>query len=132
LRQKVEAWADEDEVNLDSWADCLKFAHETEQDVRRAYLAELETIIQFQLIILQNAKELQNEERKYLFKFIKASRVELFLVGINFETSSSDNPEVRYAQAIAEIKKLSPDKLTLFNALKARFFENERQKEIDE
>jgi len=100
--------------------------------VRRAYLAELETIIQFQLIILQNAKELQNEERKYLFKFIKASRVELFLVGINFETSSSDNPEVRYAQAIAEIKKLSPDKLTLFNALKARFFENERQKEIDE
>jgi hypothetical protein len=39
----------------------------TDQDVRRAYLAELETIIQFQLIILQNARELQNEERKYLF-----------------------------------------------------------------
>ena len=58
--------------------------HETDLDVRRAYLAELETIIQFQLIILQNAKELKNEERKYLFKFIKEKRAELYMVGINF------------------------------------------------
>jgi len=67
--------------------------------VRRAYLAELETIIQFQLIILQNARELQSEERKYLFLFIKERRAELYMVGINFQVSTHDNPEVRYAQA---------------------------------
>ena len=73
--------------------------HETDLDVRRAYLAELETIIQFQLIILQNAKELKNEERKYLFKFIKEKRAELYMVGINFQVSSHENSEVRYALA---------------------------------
>ena len=74
LRDRIEQWADPDEVNLDSWEDCQKFMYETDKDVRRAYMAELETIIQFQLIILQNAKALQLEERKYLFKFIREKR----------------------------------------------------------
>ena len=100
--------------------------------MRRAYLAELETIIQFQLIILQNARALQNEERKYLFKFIKEKRAHLYLVGINFEVKTSESDTVRYAQTQAEMRKLSPDKLTLFNALKAKFFDEERQKAIDE
>ena len=73
-------------------------------------MAELETIIQFQLIILQNAKALKETERKYLFKFIKEKRAELFLVGINFEISSSQTEAVRYAAAQAEIQKLTPDK----------------------
>ena len=30
------------------------------------------------------------------------------------------------------MRKLSPDKLTLFNALKAKFFDEERQKAIEE
>lgn len=84
--------------------------YETDRDVRRAYLAELETIIQFQLIILQNAKALKQEERKYLFKFIREKRAHLYLVGINFQISESPSPAVRYANALAEITKLTPDK----------------------
>lgn len=47
LRDRLEQWADPDEVDLDSWEDCQKFMYETDLDVRRAYMAELETIIQF-------------------------------------------------------------------------------------
>ena len=106
--------------------------YETDLDVRRAYMAELETIIQFQLIILQNAKALQETEKKYLFKFIKEKRAELYMVGINFELSNADSAAVRYAAALAEIKKMTADKQTLFNALKLKFVEEERQKQIDE
>jgi len=63
--------------------------YETDKDLRKAYMAELETIIQFQLIILQNAQGLKEEERKYLFKFIREKRAHLYLVGINFEISTA-------------------------------------------
>jgi len=100
---------------------------ETDKDLRGAYMAELETIIQFQLIILQNAKKLAAEERCYLLKFIKAKRAELFLVGINFELSNAESIEVRYAAAMANVKKLTPDKQTLFDALKQKYVEEKRQ-----
>ena len=131
LRLKLESWVDPEEVDLDSWEQCQKFLYETDLDVRQAYLAELETIIQFQLVILQNAKELQTEERKYLFKFIKERRAELYMVGINFQISNHENAEVRYALAQAEMKKMSPDKRTLFDALRTKFFNDERNKAID-
>jgi hypothetical protein len=63
--------------------------YETDKDLRKAYMAELETIVQFQLIILQNAQGLKEEERKYLFKFIREKRAHLYLVGINFEISTA-------------------------------------------
>ena len=63
--------------------------YETDKDLRKAYMAELETIVQFQLIILQNAQGLKEEERKYLFKFIREKRAHLYLVGINFELSTA-------------------------------------------
>lgn len=91
LRSKVESWVDDEEVDLDSWEDCQKFLYDVDQELRKAYMAELETIIQFQLIILQNAKALAVEEQCYLFQFIKAKRAELFLVGINFELSQADS-----------------------------------------
>lgn len=86
--------------------------------MRAAYLAELETVIQFQLIILQNAQALRENERSYLFKFIKEKRSELYLIGINFELASSDSQSVKYNACLGEIKKLPADKATLFNALK--------------
>jgi len=73
-------------------------------------MAELETIIQFQLIILQKAKALKEEERKYLFKFIREKRAHLYLVGINFELSNNSSAAIRYANTVAEIRKLTPDK----------------------
>ena len=91
LRSIVESWVDDEEVDLDSWEDCQKFLYDVDQELRKAYMAELETIIQFQLIILQNAKALAVEEQCYLFQFIKAKRSELFLVGINFELSQADS-----------------------------------------
>ena len=95
-------------------------------------MAELETIIQFQLIILQNAKALKEEERKYLFKFIREKRAHLYLVGINFELSNNSSAAIRYANTVAEIRKLTPDKQTLFNALKLKFIEEEREKQYAE
>ena len=50
------------------------------------------------------------EERKYLFKFIREKRAQLYLVGINFQISESPSAAVRYANALAEIQKMSPDK----------------------
>ena len=132
IRAKIEEWVDPDEVDLDSWEDCQKFMYETDKDVRNAYMAELETVVQFQLIILQNAKALQEIEKQYLFKFIRDKRPHLFLVGIAFEIPVVENPNVRYALTLNEIRKLTPDKQTLFNALKDKFIEEERQKLIDE
>lgn len=128
LRQRLEKWADPDEVDLDCWEDCQKFMYLTDQDVKKAYMAELETIIQFQLIILQNAQALAETEKKYLFKFIKEKRAQLYLVGINFEILNSSNPAINYANALAEIRKMTPDKQTLFNALKIKFIDEQRQK----
>lgn len=81
---------------------------------------------------MQNAKSLKEEERCYLFKFIREKRAHLYLVGINFEISTSGSASVRYAKALAEITRLTPDKQTLFNALKAKFVDEMRQKQIDE
>ena len=72
------------------------------------------------------------EERKYLFKFIREKRAQLYLVGINFQISESPSAAVRYATALAEIQRMTPDKQTLFNALKIKFVDEERQKQIDE
>lgn len=110
----------------------MKFMYMTDQDVRAAYLAEFETVIQFQLIILQNARTLQEIEKQYLFKFIKAKRAELYLVGINFQVSNSDSVALRYAAALNEIRRLTPDKQTLFNALKDFYIEEQRNKAIEE
>ena len=128
LRSKIESWYDPDEFDLDSWEDCQKFLYNTDIEMRKAYLAELETIIQFQLIILQNAKQLAVEEQCYLFQFIQAKRPELFLVGINFGHSHVESAQVRYAAAMTEIKKLTPYKQTLFNALKDQWIQEERLK----
>ena len=115
LRSRIMEWCDHGkgmtgEVDLESWEDCQKFMYETDRDLRSAYMAELETIIQFQLIILQNAKALKEEERKYLFKFIREKRAHLYLVGINFELSNNSSAAIRYANTVAEIRKLTPDK----------------------
>jgi hypothetical protein len=100
--------------------------YETDKDVRHAYMAELETVVQFQLIILQNAMALQEIEKQYLFKFIRDKRAHLYLVGISFEIPVNENANVRYALTLNEIRKLTPDKQTLFNALKDKFIEEER------
>ena len=92
-------------------------------------MAELETIIQFQLIIVQNAKALKEEERMYLFRFIQEKRPHLYLIGINFEISDSNSVSVRYAKALAEITRMTPDKQTLFNALMENFINEEREKD---
>lgn len=47
LRECVESWANPKEVDLDNWADCQKYLYLTDKDLRAAYMAELETIIQF-------------------------------------------------------------------------------------
>ena len=75
-----------------------------------------------------NARALKEEERKYLFKFIQEKRPHLYLIGINFEISDSSSVSVRYAKAHAEITRMTPDKQTLFNALRENFISEEREK----
>ena len=86
-------------------------------------MAEYETIVQFQLIILQLAKTLQDQEKKYIFKFISEKRAMLFLVGININVQTQGKLTDRFSTVMAELDKLTPDKRALFNALKARFIE---------
>jgi len=45
LRSQVSEWCDEDLFDLDSWEDCQKFMYDTDLELRKAYMAELETII---------------------------------------------------------------------------------------
>ena len=78
---------------------------------------------------MQNAKALKEEERMYLFRFIQEKRPHLYLIGINFEISDSNSVSVRYAKALAEITRMTPDKQTLFNALMENFINEEREKD---
>lgn len=95
-------------------------------------MAEYETIVQFQLIILQLAKTLQDQEKKYIFKFISEKRAMLFLVGININVQTQGKLTDRFSTVMAELDKLTPDKRALFNALKARFIEEQRELEMKE
>ena len=45
LRRKLEEWIDPLDCDLDCWEDCQKLLFETDKDVRKAYIAELETVI---------------------------------------------------------------------------------------
>ena len=48
FREKVAEWADIDEdVDLDSIPSCLSYLYDCDEDVRSAYMAEYETIVQF-------------------------------------------------------------------------------------
>ena len=83
FRELLEEWVDYEDVNLDDTSECLSYLYYLNEDLRDAYMAEYETIVQFQLIILQLAKTLQDQEKKYIFKFISEKRAMLYLVGIN-------------------------------------------------
>lgn len=71
--------------------------------MRAAYLAEYETVVQFQLIILQLAKTLADQEKKYIFKFIAEKRAVLYLVGINIDITASGSLDERFAAVMSEL-----------------------------
>ena len=72
------------------------------------------------------AKTMQDQERKYIFKFIAENRAVLYLVGININVATAGKTSERFAAVMSELNKLTPDKRALFNALKVRFIESER------
>lgn len=84
------------------------------------------------MIILQCAEDLKKIESQYLFRFIAEKRAHLFLIGVNFELTSSESVAVKYNSCLNEIKKLSPDKQLLFNALKEKYVQEERQRRLDD
>ena len=129
FKNKLNEWVDPDDVNLDSIPSSLSYLYDIDEDVRDAYMAEYETIVQFQLIILQLAKTLADQEKKYIFKFIAEKRSVLYLIGININISTGGKLADRFAALMSELSKLTPDKRTLFNALKDRFIDDERAQE---
>ena len=56
----------------------------------------------------------------------------LFLVGININVQTQGKLTDRFSTVMAELDKLTPDKRALFNALKARFIEEQRELEMKE
>ena len=51
---------------------------------------ELELIIQFQLTITKLAAKEKRSEFKYLFRFLKSKKAELYCMGINVEVPSNE------------------------------------------
>jgi len=103
FRDKVADWADLEDVNLDSIPSCLSYLYDIDEDVRSAYLAEYETIVQFQLIILQSAKSLADQEKKYIFKFIAEKRAVLYLVGISIDCQTAGSLDERFAAVMSDL-----------------------------
>ena len=114
-------WMDPEECDLNSIQDCLAFVYQLDLEIKEAYMVEYETIIQFQLMILQLAETLREQEMHYMMRFVKEKRAELYLIGIKLETKSvhgKNGDKARYLQLIDMITSMSTDKQTLFNMLK--------------
>ena len=74
-----------------------------EKKLGEIYIEELELIIQLQLMIVQAAGNLQAQERKYLFNFIKKKKAELFALGINISIPPVGEQNVKYARVITQL-----------------------------
>lgn len=95
-------------------------------------MEELQLVIYFQLMLISQANQLQEFERKYLFKFIKEKKAELFALGIQIQVPEEGSQAVRYAQVITAIKKLKADQQTMFGNLREHFTEEERKREEEQ
>ena len=132
FKEQCEEWIDYEDVDLDSMGSSLSYLYDIGEDVRDAYMAEYETVVQFQLIILQMAKTVQDQEKKCIFKFIAEKRPVLYLVGININVATAGSLSDRFATVMSELQKLTPDKRALFNALKERYIQDEREDAMKE
>jgi len=102
-------WIDEEDLNYGSYISQLNFSFNLDKEVNKTYLEELQLLVHFQLMIISQANQLQAFERKYLFKFIKEKKAELFCLGIKIRLPSGGSEAVRHARVIAEIQKLKAD-----------------------
>lgn len=130
LYTKLEEFMDLDdleEVENGNLEFLYKFQYETDLDVKDAYEQELELVIQFQLTIVQLAKSLKRQERKYLFKFLEERRAELFVMGISIDNPSKGTVKQRYSKVIIQLQRLKNDQQTIFNALRDKFILQERE-----
>lgn len=103
------------------------FQYETDLDLKDAYESELELVIQFQLTIVQLAKNLRKQERKYLFKFLEERKAELFVMGISIDNPSQGQIKQRYSKVVIQLQRLNNDQQTIFNALRDKFILQERE-----
>lgn len=83
-------------------------------------------------MIISQANQLQAFERKYLFKFIKEKKAELFCLGIQISVPDEGSEAVRYARVITMIQKLKADQQTMFNNLREHYIEEERKREEEQ
>lgn len=125
-------WIDEDDVDLSNKVSQLNFVFEQARFTKKTYMEELQLVVYFQLMIISQANQLQAFERKYLFKFIREKKAELFALGIQISIPDEGSEAVRYSRVITSIKQLKADQQTMFNNLREHYTEEERKKEEEQ
>jgi hypothetical protein len=119
-------WIDEQLVDLNSKLSCYSHLFTIEKEQNRIAREELEFIIQFQLLIVQNTQTLNDQKKKYLFTFLIEKKAALFALGIVINLPETGSVTVRYARVITQLQKLSPEKQTIFNKLREQFIQEQR------
>jgi len=61
---------------------------------------------------------LAQQEQKYLFRFIKERKAELYVLGITINIPQAGGMEERYSSVLQQINKLAPNKHTVFKQLR--------------
>ena len=80
---------------------CLLYEHDL--DMREAYRNEMEMLIQFQLVVLEMAHNLQKADIKYMFRFIKEKKPELFVLGISIHVPEGDDIDRRFGEVLVQL-----------------------------
>ena len=74
----------------------------------------------------------QEQDRKYLFRFINERKAALYALGIIIVIPEQGTMAVRYARVITQIEKLNPEKQTIFNTLRFKFIKQQRKMEAEQ
>jgi hypothetical protein len=78
--------------------------YEVDRQCRAAFLVELETIIQLQLIITQLAFTQKNQQQKWLMKFIGEKKIELYVMSIHIDVPKSGTINDRFSAIVEQIQ----------------------------
>lgn len=73
------------------------------------------------------AHNLKRADIKYMFRFIKEKKAELYVLGINIHVPEGNDIDSRFGEVLVQLQRLRPDKQTMFNSLKERYVSEQRE-----
>lgn len=62
-----------------------------------------------------------------MFRFIESKKAELYLLGIHLHLPVNGTMDSRFARVINQLQRLKPELQTLFNSLREKYVEDQRQ-----